>query len=49
MTANLLAPLIINATTKKGKQIVLLNKNYSTKHLILEELQKIKKGESRSQ
>ena len=45
MTANLLAPLIINATTKKGKQIVLLNKNYSTKHLILEELQKIKKGE----
>lgn len=43
MTANLLAPLIINAQTKKGKQIVLLNSNYSTKHLVLKELQKVKK------
>lgn len=42
MTGNLLAPLIINATSKQGKQIVLLNKNYSTKHLVLEELQKAK-------
>lgn len=42
MTANLLAPIIINAKTKKGKQVVLLKKNYSTKHLIFEELQKMK-------
>jgi flagellar assembly factor FliW len=42
MTANLLAPLVINAQLKKGKQIVLLQKNYTTKHLILEEMQKAK-------
>lgn len=44
MTANLLAPIIINAQLKKGKQVVLLNKNYTTKHLILEELQKTKQN-----
>jgi flagellar assembly factor FliW len=49
MTANLLAPLIINAASKKGKQIVLLHKNYSTKHLVLEELQKIKQKRSDKQ
>lgn len=40
MTANLLAPVIFNARLKKGKQIVLQDKQYSTKHLILAELQK---------
>jgi len=40
MTVNLLAPLIINTRTKQGKQIVLPDKHYSTRHLILEEMQK---------
>jgi flagellar assembly factor FliW len=43
MTANLLAPVVINARSKKGKQIILFNKNYTTKHLVLEELQKSKR------
>lgn len=50
MTANLLAPLVINAQLKKGKQIVLLQKNYTTKHLVWEEMQKAKqkcKGEGK--
>jgi flagellar assembly factor FliW len=50
MTVNLLAPLVINAKLKKGKQIVLLQKNYTTKHLVLEEMQKAKqnrRGEGR--
>jgi flagellar assembly factor FliW len=35
-TANLLAPLVINAKAKKGKQLILQDKdkNYTTKHLI---------------
>jgi len=49
MTANLLAPLIINAQTKRGKQIVILNKNYSTKQLVLKELQKIRNKDSDKQ
>ncbi|MDD2432476.1 MAG: flagellar assembly protein FliW [Clostridia bacterium] len=44
MTANLLAPLVINAQLKKGKQIVLYHKNYTTKHLVLEEMQKAKQN-----
>lgn len=38
MTANLQGPLIINANEKLGKQIVLENKNYKTKHYIIEEM-----------
>lgn len=41
MTANLLGPIIINTKTKLGKQIVLDNKSYSTKHYILKELQSL--------
>jgi len=41
MTANLLAPLIINVKTKKGKQLVLQDKNYTTKHYIFAELKKV--------
>lgn len=41
MTANLLAPVVFNARLKKGKQIVLQDKQYSTRHLILEELGKL--------
>lgn len=38
MTANLQAPLIINTKTHRGKQIILDNENYHTKHYILEEM-----------
>lgn len=37
MTANLLGPLIINTKEMLGKQIVLDNDRYTTKHFILEE------------
>lgn len=40
MSANLLAPVIINTRTRKGKQIILQDKRYSTRHYILEEMQK---------
>ncbi|EOD00371.1 flagellar assembly protein FliW [Caldisalinibacter kiritimatiensis] len=38
MTANLSGPVIINTKSKIGKQIVLEDSRYSTKHYILEEL-----------
>lgn len=34
ITANLMAPIIINHRTKKGKQIILENTDYSTKYNI---------------
>lgn len=40
MTANLLAPLVINVQSKKGKQVVLQDKNFTTRHVIFDELQK---------
>lgn len=36
-TANLLAPVVINLKEKKGKQIVLNNSPYTTKHSIFKE------------
>jgi len=42
ITANLLAPVIINTKRFKGKQIILNDKKYTTKHYILEELKKAK-------
>lgn len=42
ITANLLAPIIINTKNFKGKQIILNDKKYKTKHYILEELKKSK-------
>lgn len=44
VTANLLAPLVINPRNRKGKQIVLHDKRYSTKHYILEELKNNDRG-----
>lgn len=38
MTANLKAPIIINNTNKKGKQVVLDCKDYNIKHYIMQEL-----------
>lgn len=36
MTTNLAAPLVINAKARKGKQIVLQNNKYHTRHLLLQ-------------
>jgi flagellar assembly factor FliW len=38
MTANLIGPVIINSINRKGKQIVLDNRKYSTKHFVLEDV-----------
>lgn len=39
-TANLLAPVIINKKNNKGKQVILNNENYKTRHPIMK--QKVK-------
>jgi flagellar assembly factor FliW len=38
MTANLLAPLIINASTRRGRQVIVTDDHYTTRHSILEEM-----------
>ena len=47
MTANLLAPLVINSRLRRGKQIVLYQQEYSTQHLICQKQgqNKLGKGE----
>ena len=40
MTANLKAPLIFNLKNRKGKQIILNNSAYTTRHNIMEEMRK---------
>jgi flagellar assembly factor FliW len=35
MTANLLAPIVINLNRKKGRQVILTNKDYDTRHLLI--------------
>ncbi len=35
MTANLLAPLLINLLTRQGRQVIVTNDNYHTRHRIL--------------
>ena len=40
MTANLKAPLIFNLKNRFGKQIILNNSNYTTRHSIMEEVKK---------
>jgi flagellar assembly factor FliW len=37
MTANLVAPIVINVHSKSGKQIVLEKSKYTTKHLLFED------------
>lgn len=53
MTANLKAPLVFNLKNRKGRQVILNNSDYTTKHLILDEVKtrsevlgnnKLKKG-----
>jgi flagellar assembly factor FliW len=43
-TVNLLAPLIFNADAQKGKQVILQNTVYTTKHLLWEESVATHKG-----
>lgn len=38
MSANLAAPLIMNHVNRKGKQVLLQESKYTSKHLILEEI-----------
>lgn len=40
MTANLKAPLVFNLTNRRGKQIILNNPAYTTRHNVMEELRK---------
>ena len=38
MSANLLAPVVINTTNNKARQMVMQNSTYTTKHYILDEV-----------
>ncbi len=38
MTANLLAPLVLNLSTRRGRQVILDDERYQTRHPILEEM-----------
>jgi flagellar assembly factor FliW len=40
MTANLLAPLIINAATRVGRQVIVTDDQYTTRHSIIEEMER---------
>lgn len=40
MTANLKAPLVFNLKNRKGKQLILNNPAYTTRHNVMEELKK---------
>ena len=44
MSANLKAPLIFNLDNRTGKQIIVKDAQYHTKHFIMEELKKHAKG-----
>lgn len=46
MTANLLGPLVINANTRKGKQVIVQNEEFTTKHRVLDDLLKNLTGSS---
>lgn len=47
ITANLLAPVIINKNNRCGKQIILNNSGYSTKHYVLNDIKKAAKNHSK--
>ena len=38
MTANLLAPLVINGLTRRGKQVIVQDEGYTTRHKIVDEM-----------
>ena len=45
MSVNLKAPIVINAETKKGKQLITKNEDYPIKYYFYEELKKKNGGE----
>ena len=45
MTVNLKAPVVINLTTKKGKQMITKNEDYPIKYYFYEEMKKQNGGE----
>lgn len=38
MTVNLLGPLVVNAETRRGKQVIVLDEGVTTRHSVVEEL-----------
>ncbi len=40
MTANLKAPVIFNLKNRKGRQVILSNSEYTTRHSVMEEMKK---------
>ena len=40
MTANLLAPLVINSSTQLGKQVIVMNEEFTTRHEVVRELER---------
>lgn len=40
MTANLLGPIVINPLTRRGKQVIVTDEGYTTRHSIMEELRR---------
>ena len=40
MTANLLAPLVINAISRQGKQVIVQDEGYTTRHEVVKELKR---------
>jgi flagellar assembly factor FliW len=38
MTANLLAPIVINGNARRGRQVILNDERYNTRHPILQEM-----------
>ena len=43
MTINLMAPIIINKRTGKGKQIIMENSGYGIRHRVIDEMERSKK------
>lgn len=41
MTANLLGPIVVNPITRNGKQIIVPDQGFTTRHVILEEMEKL--------
>lgn len=48
MTVNLLAPVLINRSTRRGRQVVQVDTAYSVRHNVLEELERVAPGAGRA-
>lgn len=48
MSANLKAPLVFNLTNRIGKQVVLKDPQYQTKHFIMEEMKRFSQRETQN-